>query len=215
MIHVISTGLNTAPTAKKACIDSAAQQTRLREHHIHDASEWDAPRAHFDYLVRVIADLDPHDIVISLDLDDHFSTPDALAIIERAHDLGAWMTYGSFKYSDGRTGFAAQSNSDTCRKDPWVMTHTKSFRAGLFKRIKVEHLKMNGEWLPHARDLALMFPMAEMAGPAHCIFLPHVTYVYHLETSGEWTGGDAFREEERKCVEYVRWLPKYERIESI
>ena len=215
MIHVISTGLDTPLAAKKACIDSAAKQTRLREHHIHDASERGEARAHFDYLSRVIADLDRDDIVISLDLDDHFSTPDALAIIERAHALGAWMTYGSFRYSDGRDGFARQGNPSTCRKDPWVMTHTKSFRAGLFQRIKSEHLKIGGEWLPHARDLALMFPMAEMCGPGRCLFMPQVTYTYHLETSGEWTGGAAFLAAERRCVEYVRSLPAYERIGTI
>ena len=210
MIHVISTGL-PGPHVD-GCRRSVEEQGVTCDHHWMVAIG-DNPRAHFDYLSEVIAGLHPLDIVVSVDLDDVL-LPGALATIAKAHLAGAWMTWGSFRFSDGRPGFAAPLAGEP-RFAPWSMTHLKSYRAGLVQRIRRDDLMVGGEWLPHARDLAVMIPCAEMAGPDRRKFLPEILYEYHLETSGEWTGGAAFLAAERRCVEYVRSRPRYGRIEAL
>ena len=210
MIHVISTGLAGPHVAR--CRASIGDQGVICDHHWMVASG-DKPRAHLDYLTEVIAGLHPLDIVVSVDLDDVL-LPGALATIAKAHLAGAWMTWGSFRFSDGRPGFAAPLAAEP-RTAPWTMTHLKTYRAGLVQRIRREDLMMGGDWLQYARDLAVMIPCAEMCGAERRMFLPEILYEYHLETSSEWTGGRAFLAAERQCVDYVRSRPPYERVVAL
>lgn len=211
----ISTGLNTPELARSRCLRSVREQVGVEVQHTHfDAGATDPPLAHFAYLTQMLLDLRPSEIVVSLDLDDWLARPDALAIVQKHHDDGAWVTYGSYKHADGRPGHCEQLKGDP-RKVPWVTSHLKTFRAGLFQRIKPEHLKLDGEWLPHARDLALMFPMLEMAGRERSHFVPEVLVTYNFANAGEFRNGEAWRNEERRCVAHVRGLKPYERLASL
>lgn len=224
---VISTAFDPPPDAKAKCLASVAEQTISRTHdcpHIYvDASCQREPLSHFENLLAAVEGALPHyyvypqsraaddEIVICLDGDDWLATPTALARVQEEHDRGALLTYGSFRYADGRPGFAAYTDPATCRTDSWTATHLKSFRAGLLRRIDPEHLRYKGAWLEHARDLALMYPLLEMARE-RAVYIPDVLYVYNYANSTEFRGDAAMLAAERECVRYVRGLPKYERI---
>lgn len=79
------------------------------------------------------------------------------------------------------------------RNPGFFMTHLKTFRAGLFQQIKATDLqtedpnvgartdepKTGGRyWMRHAIDLAIMFPMVEMAQERH-LFVPEVLCIYN------------------------------------
>lgn len=206
MITAISTAYNPPLDARARCFASVPA---FAEHVYIDAAEQDPPLSHFENLLEAAAELPDDAIVVSLDGDD-WLTPGALERVQAEYDAGALVTYGSFKYADGRPGFARQLEGDP-RTSPWVTTHLKTFRAGLFRRIDPRHLQdAQGRWLEHARDLALMFPLLELAGPrAH--FVPDVLYVYNSANSTEVLHPET-KEAELEAVRYVRELPRYERL---
>jgi hypothetical protein len=217
-ITVVSTGCRVPSDARRKCIQSVQRQFRPPigpefEHVYIDAAEQSPPKAHFENLIEVIGKLPDDRIVACLDADDWLGPPNALCAVARYFAAGAWVTYGSFIFADGRRGNPCDpyEAGENIRAVRWKATHLKCFKAGLFKRIKHEHLKLpTGKWLPHARDLALMFPLLEMAGPKRTAHVAEVVYVYNFANSTEFTGGDEFRKAELACVKYVRSLPPYE-----
>ncbi len=214
---VISTGLHTPELARARCLRSVKEQVGVDvEHRVFDAElpDPEKPWAHFQILTECLKSEAPDNIVVSLDLDDWLARADALAIVQKHHDEGAWATFGSFKHADGRAGFSAKPRGDV-RTEPWTLTHLKTFRAGLFQRIKADDLKMNGEWIPRARDLAVMLPVWEMCGPERCHHIEEVLYVYNFANAGEFRNGEAWRNEERRCVAHVRGLKPYERVAAL
>lgn len=211
---VISTGApDTPPDALKKCIESVARQFRapigVDFEHVVLCNE----QPHFQNLVDAIGKLPDDRVVACLDADDWLGPPSALTTVARYFAAGALVTYGSFAFADGRHGnpSTAYGPEEVVRAAPWKGTHLKCFKAGLFKRIRLEHLKLpSGEWIPHARDLALMFPLLEMAGPKRRAHVAEVVYVYNWSNSTEFRGPNEVRAAERECVRYVRGLPAYE-----
>lgn len=215
MITVLSTGLNVPTDYREKCLASVAEQTADHEH-----IYLDSPEAHFSKLTRIIRELPDDRIVVSLDGDDWLAGPTALATVQGYYDGGALVTFGSFVHAVGLDGCGCPGFSapygpeEDIRKAPWRATHLKTFLAGMFKRIRpVDLREREGDWLPFARDLALMFPLLEMAGPL-AVHVPEVVYVYNHANSTDVIGTEEDKAAERRCVAYVRGLPKYGRIAS-
>jgi hypothetical protein len=65
------------------------------------------------------------------------------------------------------------------RSAPWWASHLKTFKLALWNQLDASELQLsNGEWLRHAVDLAVMFPLMEMSGSHQC-FIPDVVYLYN------------------------------------
>lgn len=141
------------------------------------ANQWD-----------MIGRCNPEEIAVCLDGDDMLAHPGVLShLAEVYRDPNVWLTYGSFEYdkkSRNPEGSAAgicrpiPANNHT-RKAGWHCSHLKTFKVWLARRINEEDLKWNGEWIDAAPDLALMFPLIEMAGPEHARFIPEILYSYN------------------------------------
>lgn len=191
-----------------------------------------ADRGHqMQTMFEVIGDLPPETIVAWVDGDDWLSRPDALEIIREAYqDPDVWLTWGSFNYADGRPGWAGDYHIQTkihgsFRNEVWRATHLKTFRAGLFQRIELKSLLepcdtpnpdlllalVSGarlpRWLDRAVDLAVMFPMLEMARE-RCAFIELPLYVY----SGEHGGSSGPGSPTWDAAQRIRDLPKYARL---
>lgn len=124
----------------------------------------------------------PTDIVVIVDGDDQLD-PYALSVIEDAYNRGAWMTYGNFKTSSGRTSWMPPYpyrviKANDFRAYPWSVSHPKTFRKALFDKINVEDFQHEGEWFKTAGDVALMMPMLEMAAE-RAVYLPAPIYVWN------------------------------------
>ncbi len=88
-------------------------------------------------------------------------------------------------------------------------TALRTFYAGLFHRIQKEDLLFEGEFFWVAYDLAMMFPMLEMAG-THIQYIPDVSYIYNYDTP--INDAKIHFEEQAAADRYLRRQPKYQPI---
>lgn len=135
----------------------------------------------YDQVIRWRA-LDGDEICVEVDGDDWLPNSNVFTNINEVYkDPDVWMTSGSFKYHDGRPGFAnpPQTFSDI-RKQTFTLSHMRTWKSWLWKKINETDLKdENGEYWSVAGDLAFMFPMFEMSGEKHYRFLKEINYIYN------------------------------------
>lgn len=214
MIHVVSTGF--ASPAKTRCLASVRSQSCVVIHHYVEASDQDPPKSALQNRAEIVRDLRANDVVVELDGDDWFAHDGVLATVAALYENPElWVTYGSFRYADGRPGFAAPYETTDYRHEPWKATHLKTYRAGLFHRIKAVDLRTpEGDWMTRAIDQAVMLPLLEMAGPQHARFVPWVLYVYNFATSVEFTTRADITAQERAAAIEVRSRTPYSRLSS-
>ena len=135
----------------------------------------------YDQVIR-FRGIDGDEVCVEIDGDDWLPNPKVLEKINDVYqDPSVWMTSGSFKYHDGRPGFANPPQKFTeIRKQTFTLSHMRTWKAWLWKKILLEDLKdEKGEYWNVAGDLAFMFPMLEMSGQEHYRFLPDILYIYN------------------------------------
>ena len=131
----------------------------------------------------------PDEIVVTLDGDDFLKDQQVLSYLNQVYaDPKVWLTYGSYEFfpADPKLCPGAHAYSpqtvQTCgfRKAGFFATHLRTYYAGLFQKIKLADLKDHtGAWYTICPDLAIMYPMLEMAG-AHSKFIERVLYIYNI-----------------------------------
>lgn len=138
-------------------------------------------------LYYAIHTCEPTDIVVILDGDDRFAHGKVLQRINQAYeDPNIWLTYGQFReHPSGVLGFCRpypRRVIERCafRYHPDTPSHLRTFYAGLFHKIRKEDLMFQGDFFPVTYDLAVMFPMVEMAR-LHHQFIPDVLVDYNGE----------------------------------
>ena len=202
MITVISTGRN-APT-KARCLRSVEVQT---EQHEHIYIESPADRTVTQNVYEVVRELPPDRIVAWLDGDDWLAHDEVLARVRTMHSTecspkpATDCTYGSFRFSDGRSGNCrAYEDPKNCRQEPWLGTHLKTFRARLLQSVPETELQIDGKWIDMACDMAIMLPVLERAERA--TFCPEVLAIYNFASSWEHRFTVAEREREKRIVRH-------------
>ena len=129
------------------------------------------------------------EIYCDLDGDDWFAHEHVLSHINELYaDPNVWVTYGQFiYYPKGMPGWAGKLQDsiierNQVRYNDWLTTALRTFYAGLFKRVAPDYLKIDGQFVTTASDLAFMFCVIEMAGK-HSRFVPEILYVYNINTT--------------------------------
>ncbi len=132
-------------------------------------------------IYNAIQTCDKNEIVIILDGDDWH----VLNHLNRIYqDPNVWLTYGQFQwFPNNAPGFAHEVpqsilQENKIREYSWVTTHLRTFYAGLYHQIKKEDLLYEGKFYPMTGDLAIMFPLVELAG-THCKFVDEVLCIYN------------------------------------
>jgi glycosyltransferase involved in cell wall biosynthesis len=123
-----------------------------------------------------------NEICVEIDGDDWLPNSNVLSFIDDVYkDENVWMTSGSFKYHDGRPGFAnPPKNFTNIRKQTFTLSHMRTWKSWLWKKIKEEDLKDDGgNYWSVAGDLSFMFPMLEMSGENHFKYISDVLYIYN------------------------------------
>ena len=101
---------------------------------------------------------------------------------EKYIDTNCLITYGSYISSKGKQGKKYPyliRKFKFFRKYFWYASHLKTFRHDLWLNVKKKDLiNKSGEFFLVASDLAIMFPMLEMAGDRQ-EFISDIMYAYN------------------------------------
>jgi glycosyltransferase involved in cell wall biosynthesis len=167
----------------------------------------------YDQIIRGDYGIDDEEIIVEVDGDDWL--PDSKVfdrIMKTYEDKNVWIANGSFKYSDGRAGFAAPpKNISNIRNENFTASHLRTWKAFLWRAIDQNYLKdENGEYWEVAGDLAFMYPMIEMAGYENYKFMPEINYIYNEDNpiNDHKTNLDKVR----KIVNIIRNKEKYTKL---
>lgn len=129
----------------------------------------------------------PDEIIVIVDGDDWLTHDNVLNRLNEIYqNPDVWCTYGQFIWFPFEIeGFAFATSEETIatngiRSAAWNLTHLRTYYAGLYHKIAKEDLLYEGRFYPMAGDLAIMYPIAEMAG-RHAWFMSDVAYYYNAE----------------------------------
>tara|TARA_R110000824_G_scaffold4503_2_gene21759 strand:+ start:3435 stop:4190 length:756 start_codon:yes stop_codon:yes gene_type:complete len=164
------------------------------------------------------------DIVLTLDGDDWLAHSKVFEIVNNVYEkTGCWMTYGSYmEFPSGNRGIEATPYPREQLKDPdfnfrsgkWRVSHLRTFRYGLFKKIKYDDfLDWNGEFYKTSIDKAFMYPMIEMARE-RSEFIDDLLYVYNF--NNPLNVHKARRQLQLQTSHYLKHnKPPYSKIEKL
>lgn len=155
-------------------------------------------------------------VVVIVDGDDWLYHPYVLKELNQVYaNNDVWMTYGQYmRYPDNQIGCCAPVTKDflrdaKARQGKWQYTHLRTFYAGLFQRIPVSDFVTEGKFFDATYDLAIMFPMLEMARD-HAYFIPDVNYVYNYSTP--LNDAKMRLKEQERLERIIRAKPVYSRL---
>lgn len=169
-----------------------------------------------------------HKVVVCCDGDDTLSFNGVLERLEQEYkDPDVWMTFGRFVvYPAGEFwslcwGYPEEViREHSFRQCSNVPSHLKTFKAGLFKKIKKEDLLYEGKFFKKAWDMAMLFPMLEMCAPKgargknHSVFIADtVLYVYNWDN--QISDGHTGRDEQIMLDRFIRAKPPYEPLDHL
>tara|TARA_R110000824_G_scaffold12307_10_gene54078 strand:- start:3690 stop:4415 length:726 start_codon:yes stop_codon:yes gene_type:complete len=164
------------------------------------------------------------DIILTLDGDDWLAGTQVLSTVNNRYNVtDCWMTWGSYlEFPQGVRGIESSdypveelNDEHFCfRKGKWRVSHLRTFKYGLFEKIKYEDfLDWNGEFYKTSIDKAFMYPMIEMARE-RSEFIDDILYVYNF--NNPLNVHKARRELQLKTSHYLKEMKQpYSKIEEL
>jgi hypothetical protein len=162
--------------------------------------------------------IEDEDVLLLIGGDDKLSDNNVLKIIDSKYKLyQAEVTYGNWKDSQtNRTNplryFPKEVlRNRTYRKYPlWVATAINTFKYKLFKQIdpNIYFKDKDGIWIKNCTDLAVMFPVLEMAHPQRIIPIKQVLYIYNSKYTHN-TKSRFGMKHKKKYDAYIRKMPPF------
>ena len=183
---------------------------RNKCHIVHNSTRVGA----MENLYRSIHKADLRNVVVTLDGDDRLANNLVLEELARVYaDPEVWLTYGSYQYEPGGwRGVCAPLPEDVLANAsfrsyaPWITSQLRSFYARLFYLIKKEDLMEDGKFFEISSDVAMFYPMLEMASPNHIRYIDSINYLYNYTNPISDTNR---RELQLATDQYIRSLPRY------
>jgi len=163
----------------------------------------------------------PEDIVVCLDGDDMFYDNTVLQTLADIYsDPSVWITHGSCKQlSTGKRKVNSFSYTKKImrkrlfRKVFWYGDHIRSFYAKLFQKILKKDLMFEGKFFQMTYDMAIMFPMLEMASQGHIRYVKRFMLLYNDCT--QINDHKVNLRLQQAMDEHIRSLPKYKPLKHL
>ena len=168
-------------------------------------------------LYDAIHSCDDDEIIITVDGDDWLFHDNVLHQVNQAYVRGdVWLTHGKFTEFPVSGFWSEPVPEDYVKRNAFreykCASHLRTFKAWLFKRIKLEDLlDETGNFFQMTWDQAMMFPMLEMAGERHK-YISEVNYVYNCANSLNDNKVNA--QLQRDLEKVMRNKPRYQRLVS-
>lgn len=166
---------------------------------------------------RAVHSCNDDEIIINLDGDDWLYDDEVLKRVNEVYDSGeVWFTHGTLiefpsqivAWSEAVPPSIIEKNAFRQSKCP---SHLRTYYAWLFKKIKLVDFLYEGEFLKMTCDMAIMFPIAEMAGDRHA-FIPQVNYVYNMTNPINDSKVDA--QLQNDLDKFIRQKKVYDRLKN-
>ena len=168
--------------------------------------------------VRAVQLCSNEEIVVMLDGDDTLIGPNALSTLNQYYNHSqTWITYGRcVENTTGNFGFSKPISNfilkmGSIKRKAWMVSHPRTFYAGLFKKIKLQDFSYEGKFLPMAADVAAMLPMIEMAR-LHTFYISDPLYSYNLDNPRNDHKISAQKQEFYN--QHVRHLKRYNALQT-
>lgn len=164
---------------------------------------------------------DDNEILVTLDGDDWFAHANVLSYLNNVYqNKNIWLTYGQFlNWPTFKRGWCKPIppyfiKKNQFREYGFVGAQLRSYYVWLAKKIKLKHLispinDYKGKFFPSAGDVALMFPMFEMAGN-HFKFISDILCIRNVKTPL-----NDFKVHRKKQLEITKFLRKWEKYKPL
>jgi glycosyltransferase involved in cell wall biosynthesis len=168
----------------------------------------------------------PNSIMVSVDGDDCLKGSNVLSKLNDVYNSGeVWLSYGTYTEFHGY-GLPLRSVSHIYRKYPdevisnntfreyqWLGSHLRTFRKNLFDKVNPDDCKKDdGQWLDTCGDIAIMFPMLEMAYDKSR-YVSDILYEYNVANT--FRDGAINEKRQIELDRYVRAKKRYQKIETL
>lgn len=160
-----------------------------------------------------------NEIIVIVDGDDWLAHTNVLAYLNRVYQDDTLMTYGQFWYFKRNTkGICKQVPANVIESNgirehsSWLLSHLRTFYAGLFQLIKLEDLLYQGNFFPMGADIGTMYPMFEMAAE-RARFIPDILYVYN--DANQLSFFQTQDNKQRQIWDHIKQQKKYTRLETV
>lgn len=168
-------------------------------------------------LYRVIHSCEGHEIIVTVDGDDWLFDNEVLQRINEAYSTKEiWMTHGTLsEYPSSEVLWCEPVpphfiTTNTVRQFK-CPSHLRTFYAWIFKKIALQDLVYEGKFFAMAWDMAIMYPILEMAAERHHFF-SEPNYIYNIINPINDNKVNA--ELQRQLDRYIRNMKPYQRLES-
>lgn len=168
-------------------------------------------------LYRMIHSCRDEEIVLTVDGDDWLAHNEVLSLINETYSTGeVWFSHGTVKehpwghvaWSEPVPPHLIALNAYREFKCP---SHLRTFYAWLFKKIKLDDFLYQGSFYPMTWDMAIMYPLGEMAGERHA-FIKEPIYIYNMENAINDNKVNA--DLQNLLDAHIRKQPRYTRLEK-
>ena len=172
-----------------------------------------------EYMFEAVRQAVDNTIIVVLDGDDWLANNKVLQKLNAVYESGAvWMTNGSYREDPTniiiKPGINESYWDGNIRLKKWEFSHLGTFRKELFCKIKRKDL-MNKklEFWSTTSDQAMMWPMAEMAGPEHFRSIEDVLYIYNR--LNPLSDDRAHRTDQLTTEHIIRSMKPYDRLTKL
>lgn len=166
-------------------------------------------------LYRMIHSCFDFEIIVTLDGDDWFAHNNVLKELNVVYSSGeVWYTHGTLKeYPSGQVTWSEPVSKTAIKKNAYrdfkCPSHLRTFYAWLFKKVPLDDFLYDGNFFKMAWDMAIMFPIAEMAAERHA-FINRVNYIYNV--SNALNDNKIDPQLQNDLDRYIRNKPRYQRL---
>jgi len=140
-------------------------------------------------IYRAAHSINDGDIIVLVDGDDSFYDSEVLKRVNIAYSSTneVWLTHGNLiEFPSGNVTWCEPVPQEIIENNTFrefkCPSHLRTFYAWLFKKIDFSDLIYKGDFFQMTWDMAIMYPMIEMAGDRH-EFLSEINYCYNMQNS--------------------------------
>ncbi len=168
-------------------------------------------------LYEAVQSCENHEIVVFFEANSWLvqsKTLEELNTLYKNYDI--WLAYTQFAnyrtLQPGKCKAVTSQNffHNSMKRKYWAPTKLKTFYAGLFKKIPLDHFFFRGKFISEDFDKAYMFPMMEMA-QKHVTFLKDIHLQYVQNKYQEKRPCD---ESKQKCNQQIFLSPSYSPLKT-